>query len=147
MVWAWTMRVGLLHQWPQEEAHHPDFASKPCSSRHTATFTQPRHPRPCPPENNGCRAQVYDSAYICQIGQFDDRVRWLNNSFHAQRTGRGARCVCDAHSLRSDGDGRQGRRWRLRCSRWDGGVVVTSWRRRQGAGAAGIAGSEGLLER
>ncbi|PNW70247.1 hypothetical protein CHLRE_17g711900v5 [Chlamydomonas reinhardtii] len=42
-------------------------------------------------KNNGCRAQVYDSAYICQIGQFDDRVRWLNNSFHAQRTGRGAR--------------------------------------------------------
>ncbi|KAG2450653.1 hypothetical protein HYH02_004493 [Chlamydomonas schloesseri] len=42
-------------------------------------------------KNNGCRAQVYDSAYICQIGQFDDRVRWLNNSFHVQRTGRGAR--------------------------------------------------------
>jgi hypothetical protein len=42
-------------------------------------------------ENNGCRAQIYDSAYICQISQFDDRVRWLNNSFHAERTGRGAR--------------------------------------------------------
>ncbi|GFR52721.1 hypothetical protein Agub_g15274, partial [Astrephomene gubernaculifera] len=42
-------------------------------------------------KNNGCRAQIYDSAYICQISQFDDRVRWLNNSFHHQRTGRGAR--------------------------------------------------------
>ncbi|GLI69518.1 hypothetical protein VaNZ11_014154 [Volvox africanus] len=42
-------------------------------------------------KNNGCRAQIYDSAYICQIGQFDDRVRWLNGSFHARRTGRGVR--------------------------------------------------------
>ncbi|KAG2489058.1 hypothetical protein HYH03_012494 [Edaphochlamys debaryana] len=42
-------------------------------------------------KNNGCRAQVYDSAYICQISQLDDRVRWLNNTFHAKRTGRGAR--------------------------------------------------------
>ncbi|EFJ49867.1 hypothetical protein VOLCADRAFT_104117 [Volvox carteri f. nagariensis] len=42
-------------------------------------------------KNNGCRAQIYDSAYICQISQFDDRVRWLNNNFHVRRTGRGAR--------------------------------------------------------
>ncbi|KXZ47182.1 hypothetical protein GPECTOR_37g188 [Gonium pectorale] len=42
-------------------------------------------------KNNGCRAQVYDSAFICQISQFDDRVRWLNGTFHAKRTGRGVR--------------------------------------------------------
>lgn len=40
---------------------------------------------------NGCRAQVYDSAYICQINELDDRVRWLNNTFHRERTGRNCR--------------------------------------------------------
>ncbi|GIL90517.1 hypothetical protein Vretifemale_18158 [Volvox reticuliferus] len=39
-------------------------------------------------KNNGCRAQIYEASFVCQIKQFDDNVRWLNGSFHRGLTGR-----------------------------------------------------------
>ncbi|GLC36550.1 hypothetical protein PLESTM_000459100 [Pleodorina starrii] len=31
---------------------------------------------------NGCTTERYDNAYVCQIKKFDDKVRWLNMTFH-----------------------------------------------------------------
>ncbi|GIL43637.1 hypothetical protein Vafri_1312 [Volvox africanus] len=39
-------------------------------------------------KNNGCRAQIYEPSFVCQVKQFDDAVRWLNGSFHTGLTGR-----------------------------------------------------------
>ncbi len=42
------------------------------------------HPRLRAPvaELNGCRTERYDEHYVCMIKRFDDKVRWLNKSFH-----------------------------------------------------------------
>ncbi|GIL90323.1 hypothetical protein Vretimale_18189 [Volvox reticuliferus] len=33
-------------------------------------------------ELNGCTTERYDKSYVCQIKKFDDKVRWLNMTFH-----------------------------------------------------------------
>ena len=33
-------------------------------------------------ELNGCLTEQYDQSYVCQIHEFDDKVRWLNMTFH-----------------------------------------------------------------
>ncbi|KAG2497008.1 hypothetical protein HYH03_005012 [Edaphochlamys debaryana] len=33
---------------------------------------------------NGCVTERYDKSYVCQIKKFDDKVRWLNMSFHLE---------------------------------------------------------------
>ncbi|KAG2433279.1 hypothetical protein HXX76_008346 [Chlamydomonas incerta] len=34
---------------------------------------------------NGCVTERYDQSYVCQIKAFDDKVRWLNMSYHMQQ--------------------------------------------------------------
>ncbi len=33
-------------------------------------------------ELNGCVTELYDRSYVCQVKRFDDKVRWLNMTFH-----------------------------------------------------------------
>ncbi|GFR50743.1 hypothetical protein Agub_g13009, partial [Astrephomene gubernaculifera] len=33
-------------------------------------------------ELNGCVTERYDKSYVCQIKKFDDKVRWLNMTYH-----------------------------------------------------------------
>ncbi|GLI62251.1 hypothetical protein VaNZ11_004856 [Volvox africanus] len=33
-------------------------------------------------ELNGCVTERYDRSYVCQVKKFDDKVRWLNMTFH-----------------------------------------------------------------
>ncbi|KAG2449436.1 hypothetical protein HYH02_005583 [Chlamydomonas schloesseri] len=34
---------------------------------------------------NGCVTERYDQSYVCQVKAFDDKVRWLNMTYHMQQ--------------------------------------------------------------
>lgn len=36
-------------------------------------------------ELNGCVTERYDQSYVCQVKAFDDKVRWLNMTYHMQQ--------------------------------------------------------------